>query len=391
MSSTVFDDITVPLLHHPKELEATVESSNSTSIIDEGSIRDRKIEVQRPIALSIALDITTSKTNTLAHRRNRSVDLGHTKESELLEYSEWSPQKIDQHTMINASKVLSPSLSNSTIHMNRSTNRKLSESRGVKLPDITIKSSSTKSQSSNRIAQKSKRKQVSYSDQQQAGTSQEHSDQTTPNSPPLTSSPVGYTLRHPGPLTVDPSAKAAPQSATPPLAQLNDAIDITVFLADQRGYKFALVGGKVSTASDLIYLMADRLGIDTAILQETCALWMISDLLEVQLKPHHIPYEIRRSWTVLLKRFTQAELDEIVADEPLIVLKRNVQLSIEREIELEDDYESLTEILYVGAKKEVLAGRYLCDLETSMRLAALQMAIELGPYDPLEHSADFIR
>lgn len=43
MSSTVFDDITVPLLHHPKELEATVESSNSTSIIDEGSIRDRKV------------------------------------------------------------------------------------------------------------------------------------------------------------------------------------------------------------------------------------------------------------------------------------------------------------------------------------------------------------
>lgn len=40
-----------------------------------------------------------------------------------------------------------------------------------------------------------------------------------------------------------------------------------------------MVGGKVSTASDLIYLMADRLGIDTAILQETCALWMISDLL----------------------------------------------------------------------------------------------------------------
>lgn len=52
------------------------------------------------------------------------------------------------------------------------------------------------------------------------------------------------------------------------------------------------------------------------------------------MKPHHIPYEIRRSWTVLLKRFTQAELDEIVADEPLIVLKRNVQLSIEREIEV---------------------------------------------------------
>uniref|UniRef100_A0A915CLK2 Uncharacterized protein n=1 Tax=Parascaris univalens TaxID=6257 RepID=A0A915CLK2_PARUN len=141
MSSTVFDDVTIPLLHYSKELESTVESSNSTSIIDEGIVRDRKIGLQRPVALSIAVDMITSKTNVLTHRRNRSVDLGHTKESELLEYSEWSPQKIDERNMINASKVLSHSLSTSRIHMNRSANRKLSESRGVKIPDITIKPS----------------------------------------------------------------------------------------------------------------------------------------------------------------------------------------------------------------------------------------------------------
>lgn len=59
------------------------------------------------------------------------------------------------------------------------------------------------------------------------------------------------------------------------------------------------------------------------------------DFAEVQLKPHHNPYEIRKNWMQFLKRFTSAENNELVADEPLLVLKRNVQLSIEREREVE--------------------------------------------------------
>lgn len=35
-----------------------------------------------------------------------------------------------------------------------------------------------------------------------------------------------------------------------------------------------------------------------------------------------------------LQRFTNAESSESVADEPLLVLKRNVQLSVEREHEV---------------------------------------------------------
>ncbi|OZC06813.1 hypothetical protein X798_06210, partial [Onchocerca flexuosa] len=133
-------------------------------------------------------------------------------------------------------------------------------------------------------------------------------------------------------------------------------------------------------------LLSDHLDIDAEIFKQICALWMVSDLLEVQLKPHHNPYEIRKNWIQFLQRFTNAESSELIADEPLLVLKRNVQLSIGRERELEEDYtnEILTEILYRSAKQEVLNGRYICDIDLSIKLAALQMAIELEPNEDLE-------
>lgn len=55
------------------------------------------------------------------------------------------------------------------------------------------------------------------------------------------------------------------------------------------------------------------------------------DILEVQLKPHHNPYDIRKNWMQFLSRFTDAGDNEAVDDEPLLMLKRNVQLSVERE------------------------------------------------------------
>ncbi|VDM96354.1 unnamed protein product [Thelazia callipaeda] len=169
------------------------------------------------------------------------------------------------------------------------------------------------------------------------------------------------------------------QQSTPISSRLDDSLDVTIYWADGRGFKFSLLGGKLATASSLLSLLSDHLGIDADVLKQVCALWMVSDLLEVQLKPHHNPYEIRKNWIQFLKRFTCVENDEAVADEPLLVLKRNVQLSVQRECELEEDYtnEILTEILYTSAKQEVLRGRYLCDIEMSIKLAALQMAIEL--------------
>lgn len=54
--------------------------------------------------------------------------------------------------------------------------------------------------------------------------------------------------------------------------------------------------------------------------------------------------------------------------------------------QLEEDYtnEILTEILYRSAKQEVLNGRYICDIDLSIKLAALQMAVDLEPNEELD-------
>uniref|UniRef100_A0A8R1TYZ8 FERM domain-containing protein n=1 Tax=Onchocerca volvulus TaxID=6282 RepID=A0A8R1TYZ8_ONCVO len=195
-------------------------------------------------------------------------------------------------------------------------------------------------------------------------------------------SPVGYTLSH----LLDVNQHGCSQQSTPVSSRLDDSLDITIYWADKGGLKISLVGGKLATASSLLFLLSDHLDIDADIFKQVCALWMVSDLLEVQLKPHHNPYEIRKNWIQFLQRFTNAESSESIADEPLLVLKRNVQLSVGRERELEEDYtnEVLTEILYRSAKQEVLSGRYICDIDLSIKLATLQMAIELEPNEDLE-------
>uniref|UniRef100_A0A915PVE1 FERM central domain-containing protein n=1 Tax=Setaria digitata TaxID=48799 RepID=A0A915PVE1_9BILA len=200
--------------------------------------------------------------------------------------------------------------------------------------------------------------------------------------PTFANSPIGYTLRS----LLDVNLHDCSQQPTPVNSRLDDSLDVTIYWADERGFKFSLIGGKLATASSLLLLLSDHLGIACEVFKEVCALWMVSDLLEVQLKPHHNPYEIRKNWVQFLQRFTNAESNESVDDEPLLVLKRNVQLSVERELELEDDYtnEILTEILYTSAKQEILNGRYICDINLSVKLAALQMAIEREPSEDLD-------
>ncbi|MCP9264483.1 putative cytosolic iron-sulfur protein assembly protein CIAO1-like [Dirofilaria immitis] len=191
-------------------------------------------------------------------------------------------------------------------------------------------------------------------------------------------SPIDHTLS-----LLDANSHGCSRLSTPISSTLDDSLDITIYWADEGGLKFSVVGGKLATASSLLVLLSDHLGVVAEVFEQVCALWMVSDLLgmllEVQLKPHHNPYEIRKSWMQFLQRFTSAESNESVADEPLLILKRNVQLSVQRECELEENYanEILTEILYRSAKQEVLGGRYICDIDSNIKLAALQMIIDL--------------
>ena len=60
---------------------------------------------------------------------------------------------------------------------------------------------------------------------------------------------------------------------------------------------------------------------------------LIKQISEVQLKPHHRPYEVRKRWMTLLQRFAHESDEETMqADEPAMFFRRNVNLSQDREI-----------------------------------------------------------
>ncbi|MFH4975752.1 hypothetical protein AB6A40_002461 [Gnathostoma spinigerum] len=171
-----------------------------------------------------------------------------------------------------------------------------------------------------------------------------------------------------------------------PSSDASGVVVTTIFLCDGKAVQFRVIDGKRSTTSRLLSLIASHCKVDGAALKETCSLWMVCSILEIQLKSHHIPYCIARDWSTVLKRFTNADGWTLENTKPILVLRRRVYLSIERELELAESSEWLTEMLYASAKEEVLSGRYMCDVETAIKLAALQMALEYGHYDENEHT-----
>lgn len=131
--------------------------------------------------------------------------------------------------------------------------------------------------------------------------------------------------------------------------------------------------------------------IDEEVFRESTALWLISPLFELQLKDYHKAYELFEKWPLFLRRFTTATEEEIVEDEPLLVIKRKVNLTIPVETIHQSGSESLTEIFYYDAKDEFMSGRYIVDVQTCVKVSALQLAIENGPLQKGENSFEIVQ
>ncbi|KAI1710127.1 FERM central domain-containing protein [Ditylenchus destructor] len=170
-----------------------------------------------------------------------------------------------------------------------------------------------------------------------------------------------------------------------------DVVDIRIFFPNGKGVQFSVENGQQVPSSTLLDLMADHLKIDSEVASEAFALWLISLLLEVQLKPHHVAYEVHAKWPVFLRKFTTASEEEITLDEPLLMLRRNFQLTVQNELIYLEEYERLTEVLYLDAKDQYLSGRYLVDVGMAVELAALQLAIEFGSYENTRDALDLIQ
>ncbi|RLV61964.1 hypothetical protein DV515_00019832, partial [Chloebia gouldiae] len=87
---------------------------------------------------------------------------------------------------------------------------------------------------------------------------------------------------------------------------------------------------------------------------DALALWLGSDLLEVQLKPRHRPLRLVRHWPELLLRFSLGSPAAIAQDEPCLQLRRNVFFPKSRELELQE--EELLRLLYEEAREQLRGG-----------------------------------
>lgn len=168
--------------------------------------------------------------------------------------------------------------------------------------------------------------------------------------------------------------------------------DIRVFLPNGKALQFPIGNVQEITANELMDHLAEHYQIDKEVATEALAFWMVSPLLEIQLKPHHTPFEMYEKWPALLHHFTNANSEKIDNDEPLIILRRNVLLTSEREIECIDQSHSdhLVEFLYICAKDEYFNGRYLVDVETALKLAGLELAIDYETFGGRQHALDLI-
>ena len=105
----------------------------------------------------------------------------------------------------------------------------------------------------------------------------------------------------------------------------NLELDICVYLMSSVGIKMEIEDGASVTVTEVVQSLIeeDELALPR-VAAEVFTLWMTSPLLDVQLKPHHKPFYIRREWNHFLQRFSSAPLEKKTLDEPTLTLQRNV-------------------------------------------------------------------
>jgi len=114
-------------------------------------------------------------------------------------------------------------------------------------------------------------------------------------------------------------------------------------------------------------------------------IWITSPMIEIQLKPLHRPFKVLSHWKNLIAKYQN--LSDDTTFEPIVSFQRNVFVQKWDEMKVEDP--RVLQLLYEEAKYNVLDGRY--PVETFEQLAAIQLAIELGPFDQRIHSHEFLR
>lgn len=169
-----------------------------------------------------------------------------------------------------------------------------------------------------------------------------------------------------------------------------DLTEINVLLKNHVVICLEVEDAQTATCRDLLAMIFEEpeVGLPHEA-EDVFALWLVSPLFEVQLKPDHRPLQVCKKWLELLAKYTTANITQRENDFPYLSLQRDVFFSKQEEMRLSNSV--ALELLYEEAKQNVLCGRYPCDQNTAERMAGMQARIELGKYDHDIHTPAFFK
>ncbi|XP_071832781.1 putative FERM domain-containing protein FRMD8P1 isoform X2 [Apostichopus japonicus] len=167
------------------------------------------------------------------------------------------------------------------------------------------------------------------------------------------------------------------------------SLEVCVFMKDGSVHELYLENAWTEHASELLLKVEDCLAIPPEA-KDMFALWITSPLLQLQLKPHHVPFKLCRQWHDLLDKFTTATDEQKAVDEPVVCYQRNAFLCKEREMEMFSNTKILV-WLFSEAKSNVLTGNYPCDGEDYEYLGGILSWLAHGKYDPEIHPTGFLK
>ncbi|XP_028398584.1 putative FERM domain-containing protein FRMD8P1 [Dendronephthya gigantea] len=166
------------------------------------------------------------------------------------------------------------------------------------------------------------------------------------------------------------------------------SIGVAVFLVEKVGRLLNLEYGKDTTAGLICKMMVENLAMSSQAKDVFC-IWLVSPLLQLQLKDHHQPLRMRMKWPDLLKRFTTASDEMIAKDEPILSFQRNSFFSLQEERKITD--EKIIKRLFEEAKHNVLNGFYPLTRKEGEMFGAVLAITEYGKYSPQIHRVGYFR
>ncbi|CAB4008886.1 FERM domain-containing FRMD8P1 [Paramuricea clavata] len=123
--------------------------------------------------------------------------------------------------------------------------------------------------------------------------------------------------------------------------------------------------------------------------KDVFCIWLVSPLLQLQLKDHHQPLRMRMKWPDLLRRFTAASTEMIEKDDPILSFQRNSFFPLQDERKITD--EKIIKRLFEEAKRNVLNGFYPLTRKQGEAFGAVLALTEYGKYSPQVHRVGYFR